>query len=211
MELQERTQKIRELIDDDEALKSWIRRAKQGWITGYEFLALVHYSIYDPDNKDQNSEKIVDDWTKALNGGLSCGIITPFSKHSYKRLALENIKNSNGEWLIAVSDADHLLEEYSLAPFIADTINFLFEEVFPEDVKKQTPEKDSPRMIDNLCRAIACLTIDGYGYQPNDKKSPVPGELKMMFEQFDFVISDKTIRDWIKKGVEDINVNRRKS
>ncbi len=43
MATQKRVQEIRNLVDDDETLKSWIRRAHKGWITGREFVALAHY------------------------------------------------------------------------------------------------------------------------------------------------------------------------
>jgi len=211
MASQERIQEICNLVDDDETLKSWIKRAKEGWITGYECLALIHHSVCDPDNRDQNSGIIIDHWMQAINSGLENGILVPFSKHSYRRLALKDIKDSNNEWFIGVSDADTLLQKYNLSPFCADTINFLFEEVFPKEPKKQTSAKESPRKIENLCRAIACLAIDAYGYKPEDSKSPVPKQLsEIMLKDFNVNISDRTIRNWIKEGLEKIEISQHK-
>lgn len=213
MELQEKVQKVRNLVDDDETLKSWIKRANQGWITGWELVALAHQFIYDPDNNDQSSEEIVEDWSKIIDWGLDNKKIIPYSKHSFRPLGLKELENLKGDgWLIAVNDAEHLVELMKLEPFFAATIDFLFKEIYPEETKKQTPAKESTRKIENLCRAIACLAIDAYGYNPNDSKSPIPRELsEMMNAQFNFDISERTIREWIKEGTKIIETNKRKT
>lgn len=139
-----RIQEICNLVDDDETLKSWIRRAHEGWITGREFVALAHYFIYKPDRKDQSSEKIVEDWIRIVNWGLGKRSVIPYSKHSYMPLTLEELeKIDKDDWLISVESADHLVESLNLGAFCATTIDYLFEEIYPEETKKQTPAKES--------------------------------------------------------------------
>lgn len=88
--------------------------------------------------------------------------------------------------------------------------------LFPGNPQEQADtinnKKESARKTENLCRAIACLAIDGYRYNPNDSKSSLPKELsEMMSGKFNVEISDRTIRNWIKEGIENISINPHKS
>ena len=144
MATQKRVQEIRSLVNDDETLRSWIRRAHKGWITGSEFVALVHYFIYEPDRKDQSNEKIVEDWIKIVNRGLGKRSVIPYSKHSYMPLTLEELEKIDGDdWFMSVESADHLVESLNLGAFCVTTIDSLFKEIYPEETKKQTPAKES--------------------------------------------------------------------
>lgn len=63
------------------------------------------------------------------------------------------------------------------------------------------PKRESQIQTDNLKKALVCMAIDAYRYKPEDEKSSIPGELSKIFlDDFDFDISDRTIRDWLKEG-----------
>lgn len=67
-------------------------------------------------------------------------------------------------------------------------------------IKETKSKKESPILTDNLMKAVICMAIHKYEYNPNDEKSPVPGMLSAMFSKYGFVITDRTIRGWLKKG-----------
>lgn len=177
MELQEKVQKVRNLVDDDETLKSWIKRAHQGWITGWELVALEHYFIYDPDNKDQSSEEIVEDWSKIIDWGLTNKKIIPYSKHSFRPLDLEELENLKGDdWLIAVNDADHLVESsLRLEPFCGTTIDFLFKEIYPEDTKKLPESCNTQRKHTTNDLKILDKAIEKFWEDHDPKRPPKKG------------------------------------
>lgn len=204
--------KICNLVETDDVLKSWIRRAyEERYVSGYQALAVIYYFIYDPENTEQNKEKVIDHWKTILSGAIDDRRLRVMDKDSFAWLNRDQAKNANGDALIYVSDIDDFLESYEYNRFCSETIENLFGEIYPDEVKTSTNKKESTRLTENLYRAIACLAIDGYGYNLEDNKSTVPGELsKMMRERFDFDITDKTIRGWIKKGTENITIKPHK-
>lgn len=74
--------------------------------------------------------------------------------------------------------------------------------LFPENRKS---EKETKIQSDNLKKALVCLAIDGYGYDPEDKKSPIPKQLSDVCSGCGFEISDKTIRNWLNEGKNLLN------
>ncbi|MEZ0246104.1 MAG: hypothetical protein ACAH09_05650 [Methylophilaceae bacterium] len=66
----------------------------------------------------------------------------------------------------------------------------------------QSQETESPRKIDNLLRALVCMAVDVYGYQPDDARSTTPTDIVKAMEKNSVSVTDKTIRGWLKEGVQ---------
>lgn len=72
-------------------------------------------------------------------------------------------------------------------------------------VNNHKPKKETQIQTDNLKMALVCMAIDGYGYDPEDKKSPIPKQLSDVCSGCGFEISDKTIRNWLNEGKNLLN------
>ncbi|MDR4514909.1 hypothetical protein [Nitrosomonas sp.] len=66
--------------------------------------------------------------------------------------------------------------------------------------EESTPKRESPVLTDNLTKALVCMATEKYGYNPDDEKSPVPSKLSSMFSKHGFEITDRSIREWLKRG-----------
>lgn len=77
--------------------------------------------------------------------------------------------------------------------------------ILSSKVNNQKPKKESQTQTDNLKMALVCMAIDGYGYDPEDKKSSIPKHLSDVFSRRGFEISDKTIRNWLNEGKNLLN------
>lgn len=67
--------------------------------------------------------------------------------------------------------------------------------------EESAPKRESPVLADNLTKAFICMAIEKYGYNPDDEKSSVPSKLSSVFSKHGFEISDRSIRGWLKKGI----------
>jgi len=66
---------------------------------------------------------------------------------------------------------------------------------------------DGPRKIDHrekvsMAKIITALAIDGYGYDPEAKKSPIPSEVENVAAKLGLNITDDTIRLYLKLGAQ---------
>jgi len=64
----------------------------------------------------------------------------------------------------------------------------------------QKPE--STRKSNNVLQAFTAIAIDAYGYKPNAEKSNAPQDIADALTKLGAVGNPKTIRGWLKEGVE---------
>lgn len=58
-----------------------------------------------------------------------------------------------------------------------------------------------PRTEKNYLALIAAMAIDGYGFEPNAKQSPLPRELaELLTRKFDYSLTDESIRRYLQMG-----------
>ncbi len=190
----------------------WVKRAYEyRALTGYQLLAVVYFALHEIGNVNRDRKRIVPQWANAITKAIESGKIVPLDPDSY--LPLENPPQADEwNWLVDLSIADSFVSSY-VELTCTHILKHLINEIYPNNMQEQTDitssKKESIRKTENLCRAIACLAIDGYGYNPNDPKSNVPKELSgIMSKKFDVEISDRTIRNWIKEGLENIRINQ---
>lgn len=67
-------------------------------------------------------------------------------------------------------------------------------------VGQQKPE--STRKSENLMQAITCIAIDAYGYDPKSAKSTAPQDIADALAKQGKKVDPKTIRNWLKEGLE---------
>jgi len=75
------------------------------------------------------------------------------------------------------------------------------QKIADENDKDITSVKESTRKTENLLRTLAAAAIDGYGYRPEDKKSPTPQQISDALNQLGVELDPKTIRNYLKDGV----------
>jgi hypothetical protein len=51
-----------------------------------------------------------------------------------------------------------------------------------------------------VAKLIFTMAVDGYGYDPKQKKSPIPTEIMKAAAKADIPISEDTVRKWLKEG-----------
>lgn len=72
----------------------------------------------------------------------------------------------------------------------------------PEEIEKQPVAiTDNQNTINSLFKIIAVMAVDGYGYDVNQERSPIPNQLSEIAEGLGVSISDKTIRKHLKDAV----------
>lgn len=54
----------------------------------------------------------------------------------------------------------------------------------------------------SMAKIITAMAIDGYGYDPEAKKSPFPKELQDIADKLGIGVTDDTIRSYLKLGAE---------
>jgi hypothetical protein len=67
-----------------------------------------------------------------------------------------------------------------------------------DDVETPLPLNPSERKT--VAKLIFTMAVDCYGYDPNQKKSPIPTEIMEAAAKADIAITEDTIRKWLKKG-----------
>ena len=60
--------------------------------------------------------------------------------------------------------------------------------------KLNTKEKES------LLKMLIAMAIDGYGFNPTEKKSPIPAEIVVHVEELGLAIDVDTVRKWLKEA-----------
>lgn len=68
--------------------------------------------------------------------------------------------------------------------------------------KQSTDKPESTRKTENLLRALTCVAINAYGYDPRSGKSLAPSDITEALSKEGFIVDPKTIRGWLKEGAE---------
>jgi hypothetical protein len=63
-------------------------------------------------------------------------------------------------------------------------------------------DKITPSEKKSLAKLIYAMAVDAYGYDPEDKKSPIPKEIVEIIATTDLSISEDTVRKWLKEGAK---------
>jgi hypothetical protein len=71
----------------------------------------------------------------------------------------------------------------------------------PDNPQKAPIKKPSLKALESLLKMIIAMAVDGYGYDPLQKKSPVPSELAGIIEMQGLHIDVDTVRKWLQEGV----------
>lgn len=68
---------------------------------------------------------------------------------------------------------------------------------------ENTQTKENRKSMTSLFKLISAMAFDGYGYQWEDKKSPIPGELaKIVTKVLGENIDEGTVRKWLRDASE---------
>ncbi|MCE1226513.1 MAG: hypothetical protein LWW87_08525 [Geobacteraceae bacterium] len=72
-----------------------------------------------------------------------------------------------------------------------------------EEAEKQTitKESDNQNALNSLLKIIAVMAVDGYGYDVNQERSPIPKQLSEVAEGLGVSVSDRTVRKHLKEAV----------
>jgi len=65
-----------------------------------------------------------------------------------------------------------------------------------------TPTKESPRVIENLQKALIAVAMDCYGYDPAAKGNTAVTDIQKALDKIGLTLSENTIRDYLKKGAQ---------
>ncbi len=60
---------------------------------------------------------------------------------------------------------------------------------------------DGRKMV-SMCKLITVMAIDGYGFDPNAKRSPIPNEIQAIADRLGLDLSSNTIRKYLRRGSE---------
>lgn len=67
---------------------------------------------------------------------------------------------------------------------------------------KAASEKLNPKSKGSLLKMILAMAIKGYGFNPEDKKSPIPGEIAVDTEALGLPVGDDTTRRWLREAAQ---------
>lgn len=62
--------------------------------------------------------------------------------------------------------------------------------------------QENQKSIDSLLKIIISMAVDGYGYDPNQTKSPTAAEIQKASEKLGISIDVDTVRKWLKKSAD---------
>lgn len=166
------------------ALSDFLRSYLTG--TGGELISLNGYNVLDKDGiiwrvQEPYDEKIIKhnkgNWDTELYGKYQSN-----STHNYF---------PTGEW-----------PDISELGFTKSELEKL------ENKLDEKPTKEvSTRERDTLLKLIIGLATDGYGYDPNALRSPIPKELEGILDGVGISVSDDTIRKWLKEAAHHLPQN----
>lgn len=103
-----------------------------------------------------------------------------------------------------VIDFAHLADAEAKHPeLVAGVSNNLQKNLPPFEGMKadvETPLPLNPSERKTMAKLIFTMAVDGYGYDPNQKKSPIPTEIMAAAAKVDIAITEDTVRKWLKEG-----------
>ncbi len=90
---------------------------------------------------------------------------------------------------------------------IEDLENYIFCSSRHPNIKDRKFSKPlHTREKESLMKLIIGMAIDGYGYDPEARKSPIPKELSDTLSSWGIDISDDTIRKWLKLAFQHVSI-----
>jgi len=108
--------------------------------------------------------------------------------------------------ILLPSDMNLGIDLNQLVVFRDDLYHFCYEEPTEEQLPSSdnlpTLKKENPKSIDSLTKMVIAMAIDGYGFDPTEKKSPIPGQITQCVETLGFSIDIDTVRKWLKAGAD---------
>ncbi len=69
------------------------------------------------------------------------------------------------------------------------------------NAEKNTAQENQ-KSIDSLLKIIITMAVDGYGYDPNQTKSPTATDIQNSSERLGISIDVDTVRKWLKKSAD---------
>jgi hypothetical protein len=102
-------------------------------------------------------------------------------------LSTSSIKTENeqDQYVTLLIENEHLKNQLNLQP------------------SENTQAKENRKSMTSLFKLISAMAFDGYGYQWEDKKSPIPGELaKTVTRILGENIDEGTVRKWLRDSSE---------
>ncbi|RPE71145.1 hypothetical protein EDD53_0259 [Pacificibacter maritimus] len=75
-----------------------------------------------------------------------------------------------------------------------------------EDTPYANDKAPDPRAIRTLSQIIAAMAIDGYGFDPNSKRSAIPKEIESACDTFGISVTKETILKYIRLGLKDADI-----
>jgi hypothetical protein len=82
-----------------------------------------------------------------------------------------------------------------------EAIERMLDEEIDGSVEKNA-KPESTRKTENLLRALTCIAIDAYGYDPKSAKNTAAKDIAIAMSANGFDKDERTIRDWLKDGVD---------
>jgi hypothetical protein len=62
----------------------------------------------------------------------------------------------------------------------------------------------TPNERRSVKRLIIGMAVDGYGYNPNDQRSPATREIHKGLARFEIKMDEDTIRNWLRKSIAEL-------
>jgi hypothetical protein len=79
----------------------------------------------------------------------------------------------------------------------------------PADIESPRPAGDShssqdlnPKSLQSLLKMVIAMAIEGYGFNPEDGRSPIPGEIARDVQKAGLSIDSDTVRRWLRQAAE---------
>lgn len=107
----------------------WIEKVhERGILTPLQFLAIVHFALWDLRTPAQNERRIVDGWYRVLIASAEKREVVPRDRDSL--LPLDCVDDWNS-WVLSVADADSLVAANGMEWSCTDVISHLHQQSMP--------------------------------------------------------------------------------
>lgn len=84
---------------------------------------------------------------------------------------------------------------------ISPNLDYEFNEEIPTNLETHSYNKKLlPSERKSLLKILYVMAVKGFGYDPEEKKSAIPGALADLAHELDLAITDDTIRKWLKEA-----------
>lgn len=107
----------------------------------------------------------------------------------------------DGNILLFIDTNDfHMVDHNALVVLHDDMMEFQKESPPLEKSKKEFSQKENQKANASLLKMVISMAIDGYGYNPADKKSPIPAQIVTCVAARGLSINVDTVRNWLKEA-----------